>query len=289
MAYGVKSTNDFVLHGISNTKNSSQLDMIMFSDAISSQGYTSTVSNQGAAFYLANANGGTISNNSTASFTAFGISACSGAVNILTGTTSNTTGYSSIATHASILPGIPTPSSGLVTKYEAECLIRTGATIFDTATNPGRVRFGFMNVMTNAAVADGVYFERLAENDTPTTDTNWQIIFVKDTVAERKATGMSFAANKTYRLYLCVEKNSSGTFTTTYKIKNMTDSTSEESTMAPSVAATYYPAAAGDYMGVGITVSKAGSLLSANSLGVHVDYLAARIRRPVSREILIGA
>lgn len=85
---------------------------------------------------------------------------------------------------------------------------------------------------------------------------------------------------------MCVEKSTGGTYTTTYKIKNVTDATNTESTAAPSNAAVYYPAATGDYMGVAFIVNKAGTATT-NSTFVILDYMAARIRRKLNREMVI--
>ena len=62
--------------------------------------------------------------------------------------------------------------------------------------------------------------------------------------------------------------------------------TGVESTAAPSNAATYYPAASGDYMGAALVSSKTVTATT-TSISLYADYVAARIRRPVSREILI--
>jgi hypothetical protein len=87
-------------------------------------------------------------------------------------------------------------------------------------------------------------------------------------------------------MYLCVEVNNAGTYTTTYKIKNMNTGTNTEGTTSPTTNARY-PAAATDYFGAGIVNSKANTSTT-TPITLNVDYLGVRIRRPLSREILIG-
>ncbi len=283
MAYGVSSINQQVLKHTSQSENSSQLDMIFFTDLMQASGPSGTSPAQGGVFYLQNANGGSVSNNTTSVFVGFGITGSHGTCSLSTGVTSNTTGYSSLVTALNILPGLPTPSAGLVTKYEYEALIRTDGLIFDGSTRWGLTRLGFMQSVS-ATPTDGVYFEFVS--DGTTTDTTWNIAFRSTAISQSRVnTGVSYAANKTYRMYLCVEVSPDGTYTTTYKIKNLTDDTNTESTATPSNN-TFYPTAATDYMGPAITVLKQG-VATINSTLFHVDYIACRIRRPLTREILI--
>jgi len=283
MAYGVSLINQQVLKHTSQSENSSQLDMIFFSDLIQASGPSGTSPAQGGVFYLQNANGGGSNNNNTAHFVGFGITASHGTCAISTGTTSNSTGYAAIDTALNILPGIPTPSAGLVTKYEYEALIRTDSTIFDNSTRFGYFRIGFMQAITGTPT-DGVYFDFTV--DGTTLDTTWNVAFASGPAARsRYDTGVSVAINKTYRMYLCVEVNSAGTYTTTFKIKNLTDNTNTEGTATPSNNA-HYPSAATDYMGPAITTSKQ-TLTHALATFLFIDYIACRIRRPLTREILI--
>jgi hypothetical protein len=141
-----------------------------------------------------------------------------------------------------------------------------------------------MATTTNTAPTDGVYFEFLY--DGATNDTTWNVVFRKDGSQERVNTTVTVAANKLYRLYMSVEKDTSGTYTTTYKIKNVTDATNTESTAAPSNAAVYYPAATTDYMGVAFIATKAGTATT-NSTFVILDYMTTRIRRKLNREMVI--
>lgn len=284
MAYGVQSINQQVLKHASISENSSQLDMIFFTDMMQASGPSGTSPTQGGVFYLQNANGGGSNNNNTSHFVAFGVTQSHGTCAISTGTTSNTTGYSAIDTALNILPGIPTPSSGLVTKYEYEALIRTDSTTFDSTTRYGFCRIGFMQAITGTPT-DGVYFEFVS--DGTTLDTTWQVAFRSTAISQSRVnTGVSFAINKTYRMYLCVERDSAGNFTTTYKIKNLTDNTNTEGTATPSNTS-FYPSATTDYMGPAITVSKQGAVAHALATFILIDYIGVRIRRPLTREILI--
>jgi hypothetical protein len=107
-----------------------------------------------------------------------------------------------------------------------------------------------------------------------------------NTTAERNDTTVTVATNTTYRMYLSVEVDSAGNYTTTYKIKNMTTNTSTEGTTSPTTNARY-PSAATDYLGVTVLNSKAVTATT-TSITTNLDYLGVRIRRPLSREILIG-
>lgn len=293
MAYGVMSFNGGLgnvemLPGIVNrferaSSGSTQLDTIFFTDFISSATPSATVSVSGGVFYAPVANGGAVTMNSTTDFAAVGVDSSVGVIRLTTGTTNNATGYAAVTTANGILNGIPTPTSGYVTKYEWECVIETDASIFGSTRN-GSLRFGMMSGNINTAPADGVYFEFLY--DGTTNDTVWNVVFRKDASQERVSTGISVLASKLYRLYMSVEKDTNGTYTTTYKVKNITDSTEANSTAAPSNAAVYYPAATGDYMGVSFVCSKAGTATT-NSTFVVLDYIGARIRRKLTREMLI--
>jgi hypothetical protein len=283
MAYGVTSKNQLVLPGTANAENPSQLDTIFFTDFLQAGGPSSTSPAQGGVFYLANANGGTVQNNSTNHFVAFGVTASSGTCAVSTGTTSNATGYSVLYTSVNTIPGITAAlNTEAMHKWECEALVRTDSTIFENTTPVhGEYRFGFMNSNTNAAVSDGVYFSRLVNGST--NETTWQVVFTKDGTAERIDTTVSVAVNTTYRLYLCVEIAQDGTYTTTYKIR--ANGVSTEGTAAPSTLARY-PTAYNDYMGVVLGVTKAGTASAAARL-LLVDYVGARIRRQCNREILL--
>lgn len=293
MAYGVMSFNGDLgnvemLPGIVNkferaSSGSTQMDMIFFTDFISSANPAASINVSGGVFYCPLANGAGISMNNTADMASVGVNACIGVARLTTGTTNNATGYASITTANAILSGIPTPNSGYITKYEWECLLETDSTVFGALRN-GSIRFGMMSTSINTAPSDGVYFEFLY--DGTTNDTVWNVVFRKDGSQERVSTGISFLGNKLYRMYMSVEKDTSGNYTTTYKLKNITDNTESNSTAAPSNAAVYYPAATGDYMGVSFVCSKAGTATT-NSTFVILDYMGVRIRRELTREMVM--
>ena len=283
MAYGILTINDQVLAATEYTDNSSQLDAIWFTDFNQASTPSTSVPAQGGMYFGNSANGGSIASNTVVMYNLFGgHTASNGAIQLSTGVTNNSTGYSSIYTHQNILPGIPTPTSGTVTKYEFEILIRTGATIHSNTVR-GVYRLGFMNTISNAGASDGVYFEFLC--DGTTTDTTWKVVFMNAT-AERNDTAVTVAINTTYRMYLSVEVDSSGTYTTTYKIKNMTTGANTEGTTSPTTNARY-PSAATDYFGATVVNSKTITATTTN-ISAYLDYLGVRIRRPLSREILIG-
>ena len=283
MAYGILTINDQVLAATEYTTNSSQLDTIWFTDFNQLSTPSTAVPAEGGMYFANTANGGSIGSNTTAMYNSFGgHTAANGAIQLATGVTNNATGFGSIYTHQNILPGIPTPTSGLVTKYEFECLLRTISPIHSNSVR-GVYRLGFMNSISNAASSDGVYFEFLC--DGTTTDTTWKVVFM-NTTAERNDTTVTVAANTTYRMYLSVEVDSSGIYTTTYKIKNMTTGTNTEGTTSPTTNARY-PSGATDYFGVTVLNSKTVTA-TATSVPVILDYLGVRIRRPLFREILIG-
>jgi hypothetical protein len=112
------------------------------------------------------------------------------------------------------------------------------------------------------------------------------VVFIGSGGTTRVDTGVTVSTNTTYRLYLSTEVNSDGVFTTNYKIKNMTTGTNTEGTASPS-ASSHYPTANTDYMGSAITNSKQVTATN-TSIVLYVDYIGTRIRRPVSREILIA-
>ena len=283
MAYSTNSPNAMVLIGTGNNDNSSQLDTYIFSDFIQVAGPSTTSPAQGGVFYLAIANGGTIQNNSTTHFAAMGVNNVSGTATLSTGTTSNATGYSTLYTSLNILPGIPTPSAGYITKYECETLVRGITNIFNASRN-GEYRFGFANSSSNTAPSDGVYI-RMLYNGTETEQT-WVIVRVKDGgIVGTHNTLVSVVADKTYRLYLCVERDTAGNITTTYNIKNVTDDVGDIGTA--SFVAGSYPTASADYMGVVLTATKQGAV-NANAVLLACDYIAVRIRRPLSRTILLS-
>jgi hypothetical protein len=286
MAYSVFSINDFVLPGTALTENPNQLDTIYFTDFLQAVGPSTTSPAQGGVYYFTSSNGGSMSgNNVTSDFTSYGITACSGLVQLSTGTTNNNTGVATIYGPINQIPGIQTPSAGLISKYEIEVGIRTPATLFD-ANGMGVFRLGFMNA-TSGQPADGMYFERVYNTTVipNVTDTNLFLTFRKDGTEERVDTGVAFSANTTYRLYACFERDSSGNYLTTYNIKNYTTGTTSTSTTNPSNTARY-PSGTADVIGPVFMWTKIGTATT-SARTILIDYIGVRIRRPLDREILI--
>lgn len=282
MAYAVTSPTSYIFHGNSVSKNSSQLDLRFFTDFHTPYS-TAGLLTEGANFIHASANGGGISVQSAAIHSDFGITFGSGVMGFSTGTTSNSAGNCSVYT-ASHIVGIPTPSNGTVVKYECELLMKTVSStgIPDSAAN-GFYRFGFMDSQNQLSPGNGVYFEYMYDGSK--TDTTWYLSFM-NSFEERVDTTMTVASGKIYRLYLSVERNSSGTFTTTYNIKNITDNTTVSGTAAPSTTARYPSSETASFMYPAFVVSKTGTATTTTKQ-VYLDYFAARIQKPVDREILL--
>lgn len=286
MAFGVFTINDFVLPGTANTENPNQLDTIYFTDFLQAVGPSTTSPSQGGVFYFTSGTGGSLSgNNVTSDITTYGITACSGIVQLSTGTTNNNNGFATIYGPINQIPGIQTPSAGLISKYEIEVGIRTAATLFD-GTAMGILRVGFMNA-TSGQPADGMYFERKYDTTSipSVTDTNLFLVFRKDGTEERIDTGAAFNANSTYRLYVCFERDSSGNYLTTYNVKNYTSGTTTSGTTNPSNTARY-PSGTADVIGPVFMFTKIGTATT-TARTILIDYIGVRIRRPLEREILI--
>jgi len=282
MSYGIDATNDQALAGIALADNPNQLDVTLFTDCTQTQS-TVPLWLDGGNYYATTANGGAFGNNTGIILNAFGYTACSGAISLQTGTTNNATGYAYAGTSLNLLSGIPTPSTGLITKYEYETAIRLPTAIHSNTVR-GTYRLGFQNSTTNTAPTRGVFFQFLC--DGTTTDTTWRVVFVGSGGTTRVDTGVTVSINTTYRLYLSTELKSDGTFTTNYKIKNMTTGTNTEGTASPSDN-THYPSVSTDYIG-SVTVNSKQVTSTTTSIALYVDYIGTRIRRPVSREILIA-
>jgi hypothetical protein len=286
MSHGIQSKNSYTLKHTANTDNPNQLDTMFFTDFHQGSTLVNTVPLEGGIFYFTSSGGGSLSNNNTAILTAFGITAASGTIQLQTGTTSNNTGSAAVVTGGStnlaMLPGIPTPTTGLKTKYEWESLIRTNASIFNGgATLGGAFRFGIMD-STQASISNGVYFEFL--NNGTTNDTTFFIVWRAGSAQERFNTTATYEASKTYRLYMSIEANTAGTIITTYKIKNCTDNTNTEGTATPANLS-IIPTSITAYCAPVIEINKDTSVTT-TSIVLNLDYLAYRIRRPVSREII---
>lgn len=298
MAYSIRSINENVLVGSVNNDNPNQLDFILFTDFLQLAAPTTSLSVSGGGFASTTGNGGTSTFTSAAfaaylGFTTGNIKDCNGVVNMNTGSTSNNSGYISHGTSTNILPGIPTPGSGLITKYEAECGIVLQSVPDLLSTTSGAYRFGFMNSVTNEEPTDGIYLEFESDSAQLPGDTTWNLVIRKDGSGERIDTGVVVdevgETGLSYRLYLCVERNSSGTISITYKIKNRTFGVpvtdTEVTTTASNTA--FYPSANNDYMGLNLIVTKLTDVRASQS-SVYCDYIGCRIRRPLEREILIG-
>jgi len=292
MAYGVQSINSKIGDikfnpGIVDSPSQSgvtqQIDTVFFTDFLQNT-FTTTSPASGGVLYGVNANGGSFTANSTTDRDLFGANGCIGVLQCATGTTNNTTGYSGFAT-AAILPGIPTPTTGFVTEYEMECALRMPAagSTFST-TVPGFIRMGFSSAMTNATPNDGIFFEYSQTNTT--SDGTWFITYYNDAATVRVNTTVAVNPAKTYQFYLAVSKDTSGNYTTEYRIKNVTDSTDTGlQTASPSGGNAAYPSDTADTMVAGAVCSKQ-SLASATSRSHYFDYFGSRIRFPITRAFL---
>jgi hypothetical protein len=293
MAYGVMSINGGLdkVNLVPASENfyevrnglTAQCDAFLFTDFLQTTFSATSPSNS---WYALTALGGAFTVNSTADFATFGIDKCMGVLRLTTGTTNNATAYAAISTANGLIAGIPTPSGNYITRYECEANVEFDATIFNNSGTPrhGTLRFGYMSGVATTAPVDGVYFEFFV--DTTTQDTTWKVVFRKDASQERIDTGVTITASNQYRLFLSIDKNSSGTYTTTYKIKNETSGVETTGTAAPSNAAVYYPAATTDYMGCSFVHAKQGTATT-NATLMYLDYLAARIRLPLQRSMYI--
>jgi len=287
MAYGVQSVNDYVLIGSGTNENPNQLDTILFTDFGQHSAVSATNVAEGGVFSGSLANGGSIQT-SSASLLAFGVTLASGTQRVGTGATLNATGYAGIHTSAGIIPGFTAPANGKITKYEFEASVAV-TLLHNFANGGGFFRLGWMNSTTSTTPDDGVYYEYLYNGTT--NDTTWNIVFRHDGSQERIDTGVVLTDSDTvvgkYRLYLSVECSSSGTYTTTYNIKydSGVGAGVSAGTASPS-SPSFYPSSSNDYMGAVVMNSKAIDSVSVNKI-IELDYLGVRIRRPLTREILL--
>lgn len=282
MAYGTYSPNDYVLHASTQSENTGQLDNLIFSDFIQGVAPSGTIPASGGVLYCVTGNGGAITNNTTTHIEAFGHTACAGVISLSTGTTNNATGIATCNTSTALIPGLQTPGTGKTSRYEAEIFLRTDSTIHTDASR-GLYRFGFSSGAATTALTDGVYFEYLC--DGTTTDTTWNVVFRKDDVQSRVNTTLTVSASKSYRLYLSINVSTAGTITTSYNVRNVTDGTSAIGTASPS-SNTHYPTGTGDYLGLTLHNSKI-TTATANARLIFVDYMGCRIRRDITREMLL--
>lgn len=292
MAYSAQSVNDYVLFNNNQSESPNQLDAIYFCDFIQ-QATPASVGpgTDGSPFAFTTVS--TTLARSSAQSTAYGITAGHGFVNITANPVQGSLAV--LETNSTSIPGLTAPSAGLLCKYECETSF-----LFQNVYTPdesyGYVRFGFMNSATTPN--DGVYFqfwvngifdplEGYYVDDVPL-NTTWNIVWEKDNILSSFDTGITVSSDKVYQLYLKIEVNSSGNFTTTYKVVNKTDGISASGTASPS-SNTHYPSDIADYMKPSWINSGIGPGI--NDDGLHptfvMDYIGARIRRPLTREILL--
>jgi len=316
MSYGIDATNDQALAGIGQTKNPYLQDIIFFTDCTQAQG-TTPFWLDGGIYYCNAANGGSVGNNTLLILNAFGYTACSGVINLQTGTTNNSTGYAYSSTARAIAgtygsinimesgsfpPPLPTTITDfLVEKQEYETAIRTSTAIHSNSVR-GAFRLGFQDwsgtAPSDTAPTFGAYFEFRC--DGTVTDTNWMLVLAGSISTTRFDTGVAVSTNTTYRMYLSTESRSAYdpdleefvlTYIVNYKIKNITTGTVTEGTV-PSPLDGVDSVNDNQYF----TSSNLGSLTmntkavtaTTTSISLFVDYICTRCRRPLSREILIA-
>jgi hypothetical protein len=293
MAYSATSLNVPILANTSQSENPNQLDLLYFTDFVQGVAASSLGSGiDGSPFYL-DQETSTITRNA-ANTTEYGQSNGHGVLSM--DGTSNDIAYQIIQTNGIHIPGLVQPSSGLKTKYEAETAIFVTNNIYGSAVQYGYFRFGFVDYPP--APSDGVYFEFWVNGvfdtglgyfiDSTPINTTWNIVWIKDGTSSSYDTGVLVEFQKIYQLYLGIEQDSSGNFTTTYSINNKTDSVKTSGTASPS-SNSHYPTGTADYMspfwinsGIG-----AGAGYPSVSPKILMDYIGARIRRPLTREILL--
>ena len=314
MSYGIDATNDQALAGLGQTKNPYLQDIIFFTDCTQAQG-TTPFWLDGGIYYCNAANGGSVGNNTLLILNAFGYTACSGVINLQTGTTSNFTGHAfastgeavagtfgSIWTMENSLTPLPTTITDfLVEKQEYETAIRTSTAIHSNSVR-GAFRLGFQDwsgtAPSNTAPTRGAYFEFRC--DGTVTDTNWMLVLAGNSSTTRFDTGVAVSTNTTYRMYLSTESRSAydpdleyhvSTYMVNYKIKNITTGTVTEGTV-PSPIDGFDPLNDSEYFTTdnlgSLTMNTKAVTATTTSISLLVDYICTRCRRPLSREILIA-
>lgn len=293
MAYSAISSNDPILLNTSQSENPNQLDLLYFTDFV--QGVPAANNGagiDGTPFYLSQLSS-TITRTGF-NTTEYGQSNGHGVLSM--DGTSNANAFQIIQTNGIHIPGLVQPSSGLKTKYEAETAIFVTNNIYVSVGQYGYFRFGFANSATSPS--DGVYFQFWVNGvndpdlgyyvDSTPINTTWNIVWVKDGTSSSYDTGVLVQYQKIYQLYLGIEQNSAGNFVTNYSINNKTDSIKTSGTASPS-SNSHYPTGNSDYMtpfwinyGLG-----AGAGYPGVSPKILMDYIGARIRRPLTREILL--
>lgn len=294
MAYGVLNINDQNLFATSQTNSTTQLDFTLFSDFNHYQTFTTgvnSVGSEGTGFGAAASTAALGISNATSTAGFGGVTGPASAISITTSALSNATDVGAINTQVNLLPGIPIPTTGFVTKYEFETRLRTAGTIHSDTVR-GCFRAGFMDSGGMGTAGDttlnGVYFRFLCNGTT--TNTTWNIIWINSDGGATTAvnTGVSLAINTTYRMYLSVEVDPAGVFTTTYRILNENTGTKTEGTASPSNSAHYPGVSYGYAIGAAIVNCKTVTATT-TPIALYADYMGVRIRRPISnRDILIG-
>ena len=297
MAYGIQSPNQQRIESVSRTQNKNQYDAFYFTDI---HNLATVTYQEGGVFTLQSP--GTVTLNSLANFSQIfrtpgfinAQTKGSGVVQLSTaGGAANSTNYSSLnlgynTAIYNLLCGIQTPSSSsLVSKYEIEGSVYMPVSLFSSGTTTGGYyRCGFMDSPANSIVR-GLYFECL--QDGTTLDTTWFVTLKSlSNGSERTNTGVTVSINTIYRLYLSLEAFTGGTYTITYKIRaedNIGNVTNTEGTITPTT--NRVPTATSDIMSATISMGRA---TNSTALGRYlaVDYMGVRIRKPISREILLG-
>ncbi len=296
MAYGVSNINDPNLFGSSETRSVTQLDFTQFSDFNNYTTFSTsaaTVGTEGAGFGIAASSSTFGASNSTSTARFGGLTGPSSAISITTTTTLNATTVGSVNTLSTLLPGLPIPASGLVTKYEFETRIGTGTTIHSDSVR-GTFRAGFMDVNGMNTAGDssfaGPHFRFLCNGTV--TDTNWMIYWVNPLsgLFSTFDTGVAVSVSTTYRMYLSTEVNSAGVYTTTYKILNENTGTKTEGTASPSDPSHNTGEGWTTYaMGAAVVNAKSNVTATSTAVPLYIDYMGVRIRRPITREILLGS
>jgi len=289
MAFGVKNPNQQVFQAAARTENPTQHDVFYFCDFHQHLAPNSSGLYAEGGIVAGRQSGGTISSNPSTGIAAFGITACSGVIELGTSAASNNTASSGVGFYNGVqyrvVPGIQTPTSGIISKYEYETLIRTGSVIFNNAASLGGwIRCGYANNSVGTTQpGSGIYFE-FRQNAT-TNDTTFWIVWRESSSEERFNTGVTVSTSTTYRLYLSIERNTAGVVTTTYKIKNMTTGTNTEGTASPANTARIPTGTTP--MGAGVSIARENSI-TATIIILLIDYIGVRIRRPLNREIGLG-
>jgi hypothetical protein len=294
MAYGIQSPNQQRIESVSRIQNKNQYDAFYFTDI---HNFANLTYMEGGVFTVNSS--GTVAYNTGGNIDLFSVSNYinsqtkgSGALEFRTSGTNNSSSNSLNLGHNNsifnLLCGIQTPSSSsVVSKYEIEGSVFMANGLFSSgATAGGYYRCGFMDSVTNN-IARGLYFECL--QDGTTLDTTWFVTLKSLTNgSERTNTGVTVSYPTIYRLYLSLEAFTDGTYTITYKIRaedadgNVTNT---EGTITPTT--NRVPTATTDIMSATISMGRATNTTS-TARSLAVDYMAVRIRKPITREILLG-